>query len=57
MNCTLHEILQARIPEWVAIPSSRGSSQPGIEPRSPTLQADTLAAEPQGKPRNTGVGG
>ena len=29
---------------------------PGIEPRSPTLQADSLPAEPQGKPRNTGVG-
>ena len=23
---------------------------PGIEPRSPTLQADSLPAEPQGKP-------
>ena len=30
-------ILQAKIPEWVAMPSSRGSSQPRIEPRSPTL--------------------
>ena len=29
---------------------------PGIEPRSPTLQADSLQAEPQGKPRNTGLG-
>ena len=29
---------------------------PGIEPRSPTLQADSLAAEPPGKPENTGVG-
>ena len=29
---------------------------PGIEPRSPTLQADCLPAEPQGKPKNTGVG-
>ena len=28
----------------------------GIEPRSPTLQADSLPAEPQGKPKNTGVG-
>ena len=28
---------------------------PGIEPRSPTLQADSLPAEPQGKPKNTGV--
>ena len=29
---------------------------PGIEPRSPALPADSLPAEPQGKPRNTGVG-
>ena len=28
----------------------------GIESRSPVLQADSLPAEPQGKPRNTGVG-
>ena len=42
--------------EWVAYPFSRGSSQPGIEPRSPTLQVDSLPAEPQGKPKNTGVG-
>ena len=28
----------------------------GIKPRSPTLRADTLPAEPQGKPKNTGVG-
>ena len=49
-------IFQARILEWVAIPFSRGSSQPGIEPRSPALQADCLPAEPQGKFKNTGVG-
>ena len=29
---------------------------PGIEPRSPSLQVDSLPAEPQGKPKNTGVG-
>ena len=29
---------------------------PGIEPRSPTLQADSLPVEPQGKPKNTRVG-
>ena len=29
---------------------------PGIEPRSPTLQADSLPAEPLGKPKNTVVG-
>ena len=28
----------------------------GIEPRSPTLQADSLPAEPPGKPKSTGVG-
>ena len=49
-------ILQARILEWVAIPSSRGSSQPGMEPRSPALQADSLPSEPPGNPKNTGVG-
>ena len=36
--------------------SSRGSSNPGIEPRSPALQADCLVSEPPGKPKNTGVG-
>ena len=30
---------------------------PGVEPRSPTLQADSLPAESPGKPKNTGVGG
>ena len=29
---------------------------PEIKPRSSTLQADSLPAEPQGKPKNTGVG-
>ena len=29
---------------------------PGIEPRSPALQPDSLTAEPQGKPKSTGVG-
>ena len=31
------------------MPSSRGSSQPRIEPTSPTLQADSLPSEPPGK--------
>ena len=52
----IHGILQARILEWVAFPFSRGSSQPRIKSRSPTLQVDSLPAEPQGKPKNTGVG-
>ena len=45
MDSTAHGILQARILEWVAFPFSRRSSQP----RSPTLLADSLPAEPQGK--------
>ena len=49
-------ILQARILEWVAFPFHRGSHNPGIEPRSPTLQADFLPAEPLGKQKNTGGG-
>ena len=63
MDYTVHGILQAIILEWVAFPFSRGSSQPressqpGIEPRPPALQVDSLPAEPQGKPNNIGVGG
>ena len=56
MDYTVHGILQARILEWITLPFSRGSSQPGIEPRSPSLPVDSLPAEPQGKPTNTGVG-
>ena len=40
-------ILQARLLEWVAMPSSRGSSHPGIEPGS-LMSAAPLA--PSGKP-------
>ena len=49
---SVHGILQARIVGWVAMPSSRGSSHPGIEPTSPAspaFQADSLATEPPGK--------
>ena len=49
--CMVHGILQARMLEWVAI----SFPNPGIEPRSPTLQVDSLPAEPQGKSKNTGV--
>ena len=37
-------------------PSPGDLPNTGIEPRSPALQADSLPAEPQGKPKNTGVG-
>ena len=36
-------------------PSPGDLPNPGIEPRSPILQAGSLPAEPQGKPKNTGV--
>ena len=42
-------ILQARILEWVAVPFSGVLPNPGVEPRSPALQADSLSAEPPGK--------
>ena len=40
----------ARILEWVATSSSRGSSDPKVEPVSPALQADSLPVEPSEKP-------
>ena len=43
----VYGILQARILEWVAFPFSRDLLNSGIEPRSPTLQVDSLPAEPQ----------
>ena len=58
MDYTVHRILQARILEWVAsIPPPGDLPNPGIKPRSPTLQADSLPTEPQGTPKNTRVGG
>ena len=46
----VHGILQARILQWVAFPSPVDLPNPGTEPRSPALQADSLPAEPAGKP-------
>ena len=48
MDCSpvgfsIHGILQARILEWVAIPFSRVSSNPGIKSGSPALQAESLS--------------
>ena len=52
MGCSLpgssvHGILQARILEWVAISSPGDLPNLGIEPGSPSLQADCLLSEPQ----------
>ena len=39
---SVHGVSQARIPEWVAISFSGDLPDPGIEPGSPALQADSL---------------
>ena len=49
MNYTAHGILQARMVEWVTFLFSRNLPNPGIKPRSPTLQVDSLPVEPQDK--------
>ena len=43
---------------WIGcpFPSPGDLPNPGIEARSPALQEDSSPAEPQGKPKNTGVG-
>ena len=56
MDYIVHGILQTRILEWVAFPFPGGFPNPGIKPRSPVLQADSLPAESQGKSKNTRVG-
>ena len=43
---SVHGILQARILEWVTMPSSRDLPDPRIQPTSPALQADFLSSEP-----------
>ena len=48
MDYTVHGILQARMLEWVAFPFPGDLPNPGIEPRSPALQVDSLPTEPQG---------
>ena len=50
MDYTIYGILHARTLEWVVFPFHRDLPNPGIVPRSPALQADSLPAEPQGKP-------
>ena len=47
---SVHEILQARILEWVAFPSPGYLPDPGIEPESPILPADSSPSEPPGDP-------
>ena len=60
MDCSLpgssvRGILQAGILEWVAMPSSRGSSQPGDRTQVFHIAGGFFPSEPPRKPKNTGV--
>ena len=46
----VHGILQARIPDWVAIPFSRDLPDPGIEPVSPGLAGGFFTTKPPENP-------
>ena len=50
VDYTVHGILLVRILDWVGFPSPRELPNPGVEPRSPALQADSLPSELPGKP-------
>ena len=55
MDCSppgssVHGVSQARILEWVAIPSLGDLPDPGMEPGSPALAGGFFTAEPPGKP-------
>ena len=49
-SSSVNETLQARILEWVAIPFSRDLPDPGMKPRCPGLQADSLLSGLPGSP-------
>ena len=49
-------ILQTRILEWAAMPSSGDLPNPGIEPGTPLLQMGVLPSELPRKPKNTAMG-
>ena len=55
---TIQSMEFSRPEYWSGEPSPSLGDLPntGIKPSSPTLQADSLPAKPQGKPKNTGMG-
>ena len=55
MNYTVHRILQARILEWVAYPFTWDLHDPGIEPGSLVVEAESLPAELLGKPQEASI--
>ena len=55
---TIQSMEFSRPEYWNGLPSPSPGDLPNpwMEPRSPALQADSLPAETQGKPKSTGVG-
>ena len=53
MNYTSMEFSKPKYWSGYPFPSPGDLSNPGMEPRSPTLKVDSLPAEPQGKPCST----
>ena len=49
LSSSVNGILQARIRNKLPFPSPGDLPNPGIEPRAPELQADSLPSEPPGK--------
>ena len=56
MDYIVHGILQARILEWVAVPSPVDLPDSGIEPGSSALRADSLPTVLSGKPDGVTLG-
>ena len=50
-DSSVHGILQVRILEWVAISLSRGTSDPGIEPRSLVSREILYHLSHKGRPK------
>ena len=56
MDYTVHAILQARILQRVAVPFSKGSSQPRDGTQASRIAGGFFTSWATGKPKETGVG-
>ena len=52
MDYTICGILQARILEWVAVPFSRGYSQPRDQIQVSCIRGGFFTSDPPGKPKD-----
>jgi len=50
LGSSVHGIFLAKILKGLPFPSPGDLPDPGIKPRSPALQADSLPSEPPGNP-------